>query len=636
MQNTLGANLMADLEQLQALLEGVPEASNNGSLSDTLQKLENLTTIKDTEPAESIAERLATAVGKNKAWQIAYRDTGILGYALQQLSTTDFEERLAKQCLRIIGNSVADNDANREFVMREFQHIIDCLSLQPLCATVLAVLFNLCNDFEPAKAAAARLRLDTQVSRLLAEDQVPEAALDFTTDLLTWSTEYLTAVQLKDDTSLEVFTNLLKVASTYDPEHRDEYVAILVHYLQDQDFQQKAALPKLLDNLIALMLDFEARLTLEETNLVFQELGVNKDTERAVPENTKVVLLSQLIGTVSAISSTDAFAQNLNIKSPIIKRVETHLRLPWEKASPSTVCACVMLGNLAMSDEVCIDMVQTTNLHVALISILQHGPETQFALLYTATGFMRHLAFPEANRTILAEAGLIQACSRLLTLDDSSIRGEAAALLCKLVTNNIHNITKVVYDKFELQVRPEKSQEPSSITILSHIIQEALAPFKPLPSTTMKNPMVELGRSIVAMLRYLGRPDAGKDAHAVRHTILETSKIARPVARLMRQRFYAAARSEGLLGLGLMAQFPEGAALVMEEIKEDRGLLDAIKDFADEKDGGNEQTGSTGGRDYQNAMVLLQALQNNAGSVIDASLKDQIVALQDELGKLMV
>jgi len=520
--------------------------------------------------------------------------------------------------------------------VRDLQHIIDHISSKSLCATVLAVLFNLCNDFEPAKAAAAILRLDATVARLLATGQIPEAAFDYTADLLTWSTGNLTAIQLKDDTSLETFTNLLKVASTYNPEHYDEYVAILVHYLQDPDFQQKTASPKLLDDLVLLMHEFEAMLTPGEINAVFQELGASKDAERAVSEETKVILLAQLIGTISAISSTDAFAQNFNIMSAAVTRVETQLRSPWEKASPSTVCSCVMLGNLAMSDEVCIDMVQMMGLHVALIAILQYGQPVQFALLYAAAGFMRHLAFPEANRAILADAGLIQACCRLLTLDDSSVRGEAAAILCKLVTNNLHNIEKVVYDKFEPEIGPERPQKPSSTTILTHIIQEALAPSKPLPSTTMKNPMIELGRSIVAMLRYLGRSNAEKDVHPVRHDIFQIGKIARPVARLIRQRFYADARSEGLLGLGLLAQVPDGAAHVMEEIQEDTGLLDVIRDFVNGKDGGIEQTGSTGGRDYQNAIVLLQALQNNAGSVMSAALQEQIMALQDELGRLMV
>jgi hypothetical protein len=91
----------------------------------------------------------------------------------------------------------------------------------------------------------------------------------------------------------------------------------------------------------------------------------------------------------------------------------------------------------------------------------------------------------------------------------------------------------------------------------------------------------------------------------------ECPDIARPLARLVRQRFYADARSEGLLGLGLMAQSNEGAARVIKELKEDDGLLEAIKDFAEGKDGGVEQQDRAAGRDYQNAMVLLQALQNH-------------------------
>lgn len=434
--------------------------------------------------------------------------------------------------------------------------------------------------------------------------------------MLTWSTGNLTAEQLKDDTSLETFATILKVALSYGSEHNDEHIAILVHYLQDPEFQQKVATPELLDNLVILMLDFEARLTREEIKAAFQELGTSKDTERIVPEETKVILLAQLIGTISAVSSTDAFSRNINIRSPVIQRLEMRLRSPWDKASPSTICSCVMLGNLAMSDKVCIDMVQIMELHITLIAVLQRGQAFQSALLYAASGFMRHLAFPEANRTILAEAGLIQACCRLLTLDDPSVRGEAAAVLCKLVTNSLQNMEKVVFDKFQSESSTEESQEHANVTILSHLVQQALALSKPLPSTTMKNPMIELGRSIVAILRYLGRPNTEKDVQAIRREMFQIDKIARPVAHLMRQRFYADARSEGLLGLGLMAQLPEGAAHVIEEMKEDAGLLDAIKDFADGKDGGIEQQGSTGGRDFQNAMVLLQALQNNAVSAL--------------------
>lgn len=460
------------------------------------------------------------------------------------------------------------------------------------------------------------VRLDATIADYLASNNVPEAALDFAADLLSWATGNLTSAQLKDERSLQTFRDLLKVALQYDEDQYLEYVAILAHYLQDPDFQQLVATPDLLDDLVGLMLDLEARLLPEEIALVFHELAISKDANRAASEETKVILLAQLIGSISAVSSTDGFAQCFSIRSSVIERVESKLRSPWDDATPSTVCSCVMLGNLAMSDEVCIDMVQIMELHIALIDILVRGQSAQSALLYAAAGFVRHLAFPEANRTVLADAGLIKACCRLLVLEDPSVRGEAAAILCKLVTNNFRNIEKVVQGNVAQVADLGDAPASTDSTVLRHVVQQALAPSGPLPSTAMKNPMIELGRTIVAMLRYLGRPNAEKDVDAVRDEMLKVPMLARPVARLIRQRFYADARSEGLLGLGLLAQSPEGAAQVVQEIKDDDGLLEAIKEFANGKDGGIEQQGSAAGRDYQNAIVLLQALRNNAVSTL--------------------
>jgi hypothetical protein len=333
-------------------------------------------------------------------------------------------------------------------------------------------------------------------------------------------------------------------------------------------------------------------------------------------DETTVLLLSQLINSISSLSSTDAFAQNFTVRSPVIERIRAKLGYPTNK-SPSAVCACVMLGNLAMSDEVCIDMVSIMQLHMPLRDMIffdQHP-----ALLYAALGFLRHLAFPEANRTELGDARIIEGCHNFIVArgDDPAVRGEIAALLYKLVTNNPKNIERVVMYRVG-ESRGEPGEMPlrsvsDGPTCLGDLVKQSLLPGKPLPSSAMKNMMVEAGRTIVAILRYLGRANAGGDldVDAVRLRMFECPNVAKPLARLVRQRFYADARSEGLLGLGLMAQSDEGTARVIEEFKEDAGLLEAIKEFAEGKDGGAEQQGQAAGRDYQNAMVLLQALQNH-------------------------
>ncbi|KAF1365380.1 ARM repeat-containing protein [Lizonia empirigonia] len=574
--------------------------------------LDRLTTTSHTESLEEGLQLLGTAVGKQKAWQNLLQEAGILDYVLRNLGDVSIPLVLRKQYLRIIGNCVANNDKNREVATKDISKIVDCLPSDDLTPIALAVLFNLCNDFDPAKAAAAVIRLDFTLSGYLAGHRIPDAALDYATELLTWTTEKLTAAQFNDDVSLDTFTELLKVTLDYDEDHYQEYIAILVHYLQDPEFQAKVATPELLGNLITLVLDFESRITPDEIDAVFEELAISKNTEKTASDSTNVLLAAQLIGTISAVSATDPFAQRFNIRSSVIETIRAKLNAT---ASPSTICACVMLGNLAMSDEICTDMVRIMELHLPLASILSSS--TKPALLYAASGFMRHLTFPEANRAKLADAGLLQTCTVLLKQTDAAVRGEASAIIGKLVTKNLHNIIKVVCEKVGETVVPNAHpvvgvEASSESTVLHQIIEQALAPAGPLPSTSMKNATIELSRSVVTILRFLGKPNAEDDVDAIRQQMFTVPLLARPLAKLIHQRFYADARSEGLLGLGLMAQSPDGAKLVIEEIREDGGLLDAIKEFAEGKEGGAEQQiSSASGRDFQNAVVLLQALQNN-------------------------
>ncbi|KAH7088185.1 GTP binding protein-like protein [Paraphoma chrysanthemicola] len=639
------------LARVEVLLAQDP-TDQDAALQELQKELVALRDNKENETLEKIYQAFGTAVGRKKEWQRPFREDGVLSLALEDLPSIDAPTNLKKQYLRVIGNSVADNDTNREIVVKELEKLIALLEIDDLSTIALIVLFNLCNDFDLAQATAAALRLDATISTKLASQEIPEEATDYAVDLLSWTTGKLTAEQLKDDTSLQLFAHLLKVALDYDEDHYHEYVAILVHYIQDPEFQSKIATPTYLDDLITLMLDFEERLTQsspEDMQAVFRELAITKHDETSPSEETSVILLSQLINGISSLSASDAFAASFNIQSPTVERMPAKLAyLATDR--PSSVCACVMLGNLAMSDEICIAMVHNMQLHLPLRDIFFFSKHS--ALLYAALGFLRHLAFPEQNRTELGDARIIEASQRFLAMypdretvpyvDDPVVRGEIGALLAKLVTNNPKNIERVVMYRVG-EHRGEPGELPlrsvsNGPTCLGNLIEQSLEPTRPLPSTSMKNLSIEAGRTIVNILRYLGRtqPNEALNVDAVRERMLEITNIATPLAKLVRQRFYAEARSEGLLGLGLIAQSSGGAARVIQAIKEDPGLLEAIKDFAEGTDGGVEQQGQAAGRDYQNAIVLLQALRNNWGDEADEGLKDRIVSLQAHLGKLMV
>ncbi|KAF2033597.1 GTP binding protein-like protein [Setomelanomma holmii] len=639
--------------RVEALLEQ-DAAGQDAALRSLQQELGALQMERQNDILEQIFQSFGTAVGKQKEWQASFRESGILALALEDLDSSVASTSLQKQCLRVIGNSVADNDLNREVVMKEMQKLVAVIAHEELTTTALIVLFNLCNDFDPAKDAAAAIRLDLIISANLSS--IPEGATDYAVELLTWTTGKLTTEQLKDETSLQIFANLLKLALQYDEDHYHEYSAIIVHYLQDPEFQSAVATPEYLDDLSNLMLDFEVRLSPEEIQAVFRELAITKHDSTPPSEDTTILLLSQLINSTSSISASDTFATNFTVNSPVIERIRTRLGYPTDTdTSPSSVCACVILGNLAMSDSICISMVHTLQLHLPLRDILLFSKHS--ALLYAALGFLRHLAFPEQNRTELGNARIIEACHRFLALypdratlpwvDDPAVRGEMGALLAKLVTNNPANIERVVMHRVG-ESRSEPGELPlqsvsNGPTCLGDLVKQSMEQTRPLPSTSMKNLGIEAGRTIVNVLRYLGRAggpgrasgDGELDVDVVRKRMFEVQYIAKPLAKVVRQRFYADARSEGLLGLGLMAQSREGAARVIEEIKDDGGLLEAIKDFAEGKDGGVEQQGQAAGRDYQNAIVLMQALRNNWGDETDEALKDRIISLQELLGKSM-
>lgn len=446
-------------------------------------------------------------------------------------------------------------------------------------------------------------------------DDIPEEAIDFATTIINRTTEKLTPTQLGDDTSMAVFDDILRTAAHYDEDHCQDYVALVVHYLQDPEFQQKVAHPDVVQRLLELLLDLEFNeLTKDEVQIAMQELCTQNNPNETASEDTSVILMVRLVNCVSALSATDAFIKSFTLESRIVYTLKE--KLISAQATPSTVCACIMLGNIATSDSVCIDIVQKLSLHEALINILAMSKEQ--ALLYAAAGFMRHLTFPESNRPILGAAGLIETCCHLFgNIQDPAVRGEGAAILCKLVTNCLPNIDLVVRHGLPAKIILAPLSDvpfPMDPKYLHHVVRQALTPSAPLPSTSMKNPMIELGRALVAILRYIRRPNSEGDLDEIARFIFDVPAVARPIARLVRQRFYADARSEGLLGLGLMAQTPAGAACVIEEMKIDIGLLEAIKEFAGEQKGDAQKSNESAGRDYQNAVVLLHGLATNGVS----------------------
>lgn len=458
------------------------------------------------------------------------------------------------------------------------------------------------------------MRLDHTLTENLASGKILDDTARFAADLIGWATEKLTPVQIIDPISVSTFGKILDITLRSDEDIFEDYIAICIHYLENEKFRKLvvADAGKLLD----LGFDLERRLPLEVSQNVFKALRSHLGPEDTTEDELSIYYMVKLINSISAISASDSFVQRFSVQHPSIKKLISKA-LSME-TSPLTVLACVVLGNLTTSDQTSLEFVQQLHIHLGLLRILSE--EEDPALLYAAAGFMRHLAIPEENKQILGSMGLVETCCHLLSQPDPSVRGEAAAILGKLVTGNLRNIERIVYTTVPEDLSPfpvPNHEPPENHTLLYYIVTQAVAPSAPVPSTSMKNAGIEIGRFEISILRSLGRASTGTDIKALQSALFKTPLFVRPVARLVQQRFFSDARSEGLLGLGLMVQSEEGAACVVEEMKsaEGGGLLQAIKEFAlSQKGESGKQVDFDIPRDPHNAIVLLHGLETNGVS----------------------
>ncbi|OCK76638.1 ARM repeat-containing protein [Lepidopterella palustris CBS 459.81] len=610
--------------------------ADSQALHELPTKLMELDKLGHQDVCQKAVELLGTAVGGQKSLQIPFKEAGILGYTLKQLDPLEASVELTRQYLRVIGNCIADNDENRAVALDSFQKLIDCFRKDDLTPTAIAVILNLCNEFDPAQIQAARLRLDSTISELLVANKITNSdGIDHAVDLLTWTTSSLSPAEIQDSSSTRTVNHILDLALAYDEDHYDDYIAVCLYYLEDAEFQQKATETDLPEKVFDVLLDYESRLKPGDIHDVFRAMSGKPEPAKLDSGGSDTVMV-QLINCLSAISATDAFAKRNSMTSPFIRKVKS--KMLSLSTSPSTVCACIILGNLAISDEVAIEMVEDMGIHLTLIGILSARKES--SLLYAAAGLMRHLAFPEENRRVLGEAGLIETCCYLLVNADPSVRGEGAAILGKLVTSNYENIEQIVYETMPEDITPAAipgMDVPVQPTILYHMVTQALVRSAPLPSTSMKSASVEIGRAIVNMLRYLHQSDLECDVEPLLRHMYKTPLVAKPLAQLARQGFFAEARSDGLLGLGLMVQSHEGAACVVDCLKADRGLLVSLQDLFNDEGNAKEQARIEGlSRDQQNAFVLLHGLVINGTYVMDPETKSDVEAMQTELEQFLL
>lgn len=326
------------------------------------------------------------------------------------------------------------------------------------------------------------------------------------------------------------------------------------------------------------------------------------ETDQSLSEDVKALaqLRLKINQALAEVSASELFAHHYPLDSSLAQTLKS-----WVNATEDQlqVCACVMLGNLARSDEVCQVMIQDLKIHEELVSVLKS--DARGAVLHSSLGFLKNLAVAGNNRVILGEAGIIPAISRLWAYESvPQVQFSAASIGRQVIISSMENISTLLTSLSQDSCSPAHQR-----TYLSLL----LSLFEKTDSTPIK---IEIGRTVASICRTVIPKvrDGDKEAMTLLDRLFTLHEgVALPVGEMITQTQWPVVRSEGWFALALMATNELGCAAVVgclhktEVTEQLKTTLATSTPNQDQTETGNPQET----KDRDNAFVLVQGLLTN-------------------------
>ncbi|KAJ1337944.1 importin subunit alpha-6/7 [Microdochium nivale] len=474
--------------QLQPVLDSLRELWESGSL-----RLD--------EAAQAVANG-----SRNESWRKPLGESGILDFFLSLLATEQaLRPALLLQILRLMGNACADTDVNRQRVIDAsvLPKLVALLDQDAILPIVLVVLNNLCNDHEPSQKAAYIAGLNPELVSILASPRAEQARPYFHIIfrlLEELSTQEPEANYVHPATPFILLKLALESADAGDLEDFFGPTPVALTYLSHQQFQDSFVKTP---GAVALLLRAFSVVTddLGPTGSDDEPAAVaDEDEPAAVADEDDQKRLKKVqsvfVQAIADISAHDAFATSYPLDSD-----EVHTLVKWLASSPSTpvakpTAACLALGNLARSDDVCTKLVQDSGLQVHKpLAALLAAAAADAQLLHSSLSFLKNLAIPAGNKAVLgAETGLLDdgALPRLWALTvQPQVQFAAVSLTRLLLVQCTPNVGRIL--ERTLSPGEDGKKAPTKLNAL-------LAAFKGSEQEPTK---VEVARAVLAVCRVL-------------------------------------------------------------------------------------------------------------------------------------
>ncbi|GAB1209556.1 hypothetical protein APSETT445_008337 [Aspergillus pseudonomiae] len=328
------------------------------------------------------------------------------------------------------------------------------------------------------------------------------------------------------------------------------------------------------------------------------------DAERPSTDDIQVLAQVQLRinQTLAEISGASLFAEYYPLGSDLSGILRSWLQRTEDQLQ---ICSCVMLGNLARSDEICQAMVRDLSIHRDLISIVKS--DARGPVLHAALGFLKNLAIAGDNRLHLGQAGIIPAVSHLWEYETlPQVQFAATSIVRQVIIASFENVSQL------LDISPEDEHH-------STYLSQLLSLFNKTDSTPIRT---EIGRIIASICRTLipkSREQNEKADATLKHLFSIHEGIAFPIGAMISQSQWPVVRSEGWFALALMASSQSGSAAAVDCI-EKMGLFPTLEQ--------NLTAASLGSMDEADKLQLIKD-RDNIIVLIQEILKQDPIQLSE-------
>ncbi|KAG4302736.1 hypothetical protein PCK1_001091 [Pneumocystis canis] len=373
-------------------------------------------------------------------------------------NTVNIPSSCIVQCLRVIGNCCIDHAENRqrildlsgEDVFIEFLDHID-----PNVSTVsLTSLLNLCIDSE---AATERLEGKDVVSKILKSSNL-NTNFDILARIIRW---LMSRGFFKNLYYSKRISDILKETKKYDVDSFMHFLSIIQSYTNN--------VVDIFSIILMFLPQSDVQLRLVQSGKIYELLKyfycVVPCQENFNSENKGIIsMLINLFGEIAANNDYVEFILNNKLVMDMLLDC-----LDINSYGTLTMCACVMLGNLARTGNsiyrVCVYFVHELRLHEKLINIIKSLDNPK--IIYSAAGFLKNLSISNNNKSIIGEAGGIKSCMKLFTFDlVKPIQYLAVSIFRQLIINETKNISfSISSGAFEQLLELRKKTDDYSIVM---------------------------------------------------------------------------------------------------------------------------------------------------------------------------